>query len=61
MHNSLIYAYSLLRSSYMFQRYYLAIFRDLAPKNLKTYSNKMHHNKHTYIVVSVVQNFTDFG
>jgi len=34
MHCSLSYAYNLLRSSYMFWRYYLAIFRVLTPKFL---------------------------
>jgi hypothetical protein len=33
MRYSIIYAYKLhLHSSYMFRRYYLAIFRDMAPK-----------------------------
>ena len=45
----------------MFRRYYLAIFRKLAPKYFyKTYSNKICHNKHTYVVISTVQKFTGF-
>jgi len=33
-HYSIIYAYTLLHSSYMFVRYYLAIFREITPKFL---------------------------
>jgi hypothetical protein len=31
MHFSVIYAYHILRRSYMFRRYYLAVFRELTP------------------------------
>jgi hypothetical protein len=42
IHSSLIYAYSLLHSCYMFRRYFRAIFMELTPDFfLKAYSNKM--------------------
>jgi hypothetical protein len=61
MQSSIIYAYNLLDSSCMFQDYYLTLFREMTPKYLKTYCNKVGHNKHTHVVVSTVQNLTGFG
>jgi len=61
MHYAVIYAYSLLHSSCMFRHYYLAIFREPTPDFSKMYSSKIGHNKHTYVMLSVAQNFTGFG
>ena len=36
VHSSINCAYFLLRSAYMFRRCYLAVFRELTPKSLKT-------------------------
>jgi hypothetical protein len=40
----------------MFWRYYPIIFREPTENFFKTCSNKMDRNKHTYVVVSTVQN-----
>jgi len=61
MQYAVIYAYSLLHNSYMFRPYYLAIFREPTPDFFNTYSSTVGHNKPTYVVLSVVQNFTGFG
>jgi len=44
MQYAVIYAYSLLYSSNMFQRYYLAIFREPTPDFFNTYSSTIGHN-----------------
>ena len=62
MHYSVICAYCLLHSYYMFQHYYIAIFQEDDIKYLfKKYSNKIGQNKHAYVLVSVAQKFTGFG
>jgi hypothetical protein len=60
LQNTLLYNLGVrsLHSSYMFRRYYIVIFSQLTPNllNIRVYSNKIGHNKHTYVVVSAVQN-----
>jgi hypothetical protein len=36
-------------------------FSEPAPNFFKAYSNKIGRNKHTYVVVALVQNFTGVG
>ena len=57
----IIHTYCLLRTSYVFRRYYLDIFRMLTKMSFKIHSNKLGHNKYTYTLrgLSPQANYTD--
>jgi hypothetical protein len=61
--NALFYicSYHLLHGCYTFRRYMTPSSGSWHQSFYKTYSNKIDHNKHTYVLVSKVQNITGYN